>query len=78
MNKNAARISLALFFVIFFIEILRTNSQTAVQFNMVSQNLQTISEYLFSRYVVPFELLSLVLVGGIIGMLYIAGKEDDV
>lgn len=74
MNKNAARLALGLFFIIFFIEILRIN----VQFQPVTQNLVLISQYLFSKYVIPFELLSLILVGGIIGMLYIAGKEEEV
>lgn len=73
MNKNAARISLGLFFVIFFIEIIRIN----FTFQPVVQQINVVGSYLFSRYVIPFELLSLILVGGIIGMLYIAGKEDD-
>ncbi len=73
MNKNAARISLGLFFIIFFIEIVRIN----MTFQPVVQQINVIGAYLFSRYVIPFELLSLILVGGIIGMLYVAGKEDD-
>lgn len=47
------------------------------QFEMIQQNIQQISQFLFSEYVIPFELLSLVLVGGIIGMFYIAGKEEE-
>lgn len=73
MNKNAARVALGLFFIIFFIEILRIN----ISFVPVAQNISVIGTYLFSRYVIPFELLSLILVGGIIGMLFIAGKEEE-
>ncbi len=44
-------------------------------FTPVRQNITSISNYFFYTYIVPFELLSLIIVGGIIGMLYIAGRE---
>jgi NADH:ubiquinone oxidoreductase subunit 6 (subunit J) len=42
----------------------------------ISQNITAISNSLFGEYLVPFELISLILVGGIIGMLYISGREE--
>ena len=44
-----------------------------------SQNpaLETISELLFNRYVFPFELVSLVLLGGLIGAIVLARKDGD-
>lgn len=72
MNKALAIVASALFFIVFAIEA------AAIQGTFVpsTQNLTAISVELFSTYVVPFELLSLILVAGIIGMFYIAGRED--
>lgn len=72
MNKNVARLSVIFFFLVFFFEIINIKGN----FIPVSQNIAAISSGLFGNYVVPFELLSLILVGGIIGMLYIAGRDE--
>ncbi|MCL4336532.1 MAG: hypothetical protein M1393_02025 [Candidatus Thermoplasmatota archaeon] len=72
MNKKLASISATLFFIVFAIEIIRIPGT----FTPVSQNLNSIAIELFGNYVVPFEVLSLILVTGIIGMFYIAGRED--
>ena len=72
MNKKLAIVASALFLIVFSIEAV------AIQGSFIPtiQNLTNISVELFGTYVVPFELLSLVLVAGIIGMFYIAGRED--
>ncbi len=41
-----------------------------------TQNIAGISRALFGPYVVAFELLSVILVGAIIGMFYIAGRDE--
>lgn len=72
MNKALAIVASALFFIVFAIEAVTIQGT----FVPTTQNLTAISVELFSTYVVPFELLSLILVAGIIGMFYIAGRED--
>ncbi len=72
MNKTLAAVAAALFFVVFTLEAISIQGS----FTPVTQDLTSISVALFSTYVVPFELLSLILVAGIIGMFYIAGRED--
>lgn len=72
MNKNIARVSVILFFLVFLFEIIRIQGS----FIPIEQKISEISSGLFGQYVVPFELLSLILVGGIIGMLYIAGRDE--
>lgn len=72
MNKALAAVASALFFVVFTIEAISIPGT----FTPATQDLQSISVALFNTYVVPFELLSLILVAGIIGMFYIAGRED--
>jgi len=72
LNKNLYRIAAIIFFLVFFVEVIRIS----IPFTMVVQNLQSVSTLLFTTYLVPFELLSLILVGGIIGMFYIAGRES--
>lgn len=70
MNKKAF-FAVALFFLVFFVTLLRTS----VSFVEVNQDITVLSNQIFTAYVVPFELLSLILVGGIIGMLYITGRD---
>ena len=72
MNKVLAAVASALFLVVFAIEAISIQGS----FTPVTQDLTGISVSLFNTYVVPFELLSLILVAGIIGMFYIAGRED--
>ena len=72
MNKNIARVSAILFFLVFLFEIMQIQGS----FTPIEQKISEISSGLFGLYIVPFELLSLILVGGIIGMLYIAGRNE--
>lgn len=72
MNKRLALVASALFLIVFGLEAISIPGS----FTPVTQDLTSISVELFNTYVVPFELLSLVLVAGIIGMFYIAGRED--
>lgn len=72
MNKVTAFIASILFFlVIAFAEVTIPGSYTPFQ-----QNIAGISSLLFSTYIIPFELLSVVLVGGIIGMFHTAEDEE--
>ncbi len=68
----AAGSAVALFFLVILYEVLQISGTTTY----LSQNISEISSQLFGIYLVPFELISLILVGGIVGMLYIAGRED--
>ncbi len=62
----------ALFFIVFAIEAVSITGS----FIPTTQDLASVSVALFGTYVVPFELLSLILVAGIIGMFYIAGRDQ--
>ncbi len=42
---------------------------------LMTQNIGTIGTLLFTEYLIPFELISVILVGGIIGMLYVSGGD---
>ena len=72
MNKKLAMVASALFFIVFAIEAVSIQGS----FIPITQNLTSVSVALFGTYVVPFELLSLILVAGIIGMFYIAGRDQ--
>ncbi len=72
MNKYAAALASAFFFLVIFVEII----QISGSIERINQNITAISNSLFGEYLVPFELISLILVGGIIGMLYISGREE--
>ncbi len=72
MNRIIPAIASALFFIALGIEVFSIPGT----FSYYNENLGEISSELFSAYLVPFELISLMLVGGIIGMLYITGRED--
>ena len=71
MNKKAF-VAVAVFFLVFFVTMLRS----ITGFQEVSQNIGGVASSLFTTYIVAFELLSLILVGGIIGMLYITGRDE--
>ncbi len=74
MSKNLAyKASAILFFIVFAINVLQIKGS----FIPVSQDIASIGVNLFGIYVTPFELLSLILVGGIVGMFYITGKEEQ-
>lgn len=72
MNKRLAFVASALFFIVFALEAMSIQGS----FIPTTQDLTSVSVALFGTYVVPFELLSLVLVAGIIGMFYIAGRDQ--
>lgn len=72
-NKLAYKASAILFFIVFAINILQIKGS----FTPISQDIASIGVNLFGIYVTPFELLSLILVGGIVGMFYITGKEEQ-
>lgn len=72
MNKKLAIVASVLFFIVFAIEAVSIQGS----FTPTTQDLTSISVALFGTYVVPFELLSLILVAGIIGMFYIAGRDQ--
>jgi NADH-quinone oxidoreductase subunit J len=63
--------SVLFFLVIAFAEVTLTGSYTPYQ-----QSISGISSLLFSTYIIPFELLSVVLVSGIIGMFHTAEDEE--
>ncbi len=71
MNRKAF-LSVGVFFFVIFATIL----SSSLSFQESIQDIATIANTMFSSYIVAFELLSLILVGGIIGMLYITGRED--
>lgn len=72
MNKKLAIVASVLFFIVFAFEAVSIQGT----FVPTTQDITSISVALFGTYVVPFELLSLILVAGIIGMFYIAGREE--
>ncbi len=72
MNNKLSALAAGLFLVVFGIEVARIR----YDFTPTSQDIGQIGITLFGKYILPFELLSLILVAGIIGMFYIAGRED--
>ena len=62
---------------VFFLVIIGTLPRSITNFSEVVQNVTGIATDFYSTYVVAFELLSLILVGGIIGMFYITSREED-
>lgn len=72
MNKNLPRIAVILFFLVFFFAMIQIPGNIVPS----AESITRISTDLFGPYVVAFELLSVILVGGIIGMFYIAGRDD--
>ena len=72
MNKTLAAVASILFLIVFGLEVLRIQGS----FTPSSQNISLIGKELFSSYVVPFELLSLILVGAIAGMFYISWRDE--
>jgi NADH:ubiquinone oxidoreductase subunit 6 (subunit J) len=72
MNKKMAGLASAIFLFVFGFEVVSIQGS----FIPSSQDLNAIGMVLFNVYVVPFELLSLIMVAGVVGMFYIAGRED--
>lgn len=71
MNKIPAAISAVLFFIVMAVSVVSVSGS----YIPAQQNITSISKELFSTYLIPFELLSVVLVTGIVGMFHTA--EDD-
>ena len=71
--KNKAQKIAAIAFLIVIGANLLTISGT---FTRRSPDIASIGQLLFSTYVVPFELLSVLLVAAIIGVMYIVGDDE--
>jgi len=72
LNKNLSRLAVIFFFLVFFFAMI----QIPGNFVPTSQDIAGIGRSLFGPYVIAFELLSVILVGAIIGMFYIAGRDE--
>ena len=62
--------------VVFFIAMAISTVTISTSYEPAQQSITAISQILFSTYLIPFELLSVVLVGGIIGMFHTAEDEE--
>ncbi|MHB8371204.1 MAG: NADH-quinone oxidoreductase subunit J [Thermoplasmataceae archaeon] len=71
MNKIPAIVSAVLFFIVMAVEVF----QIPGSFIPNEQSISQIGILLMNEYIIPFELLSLILVAGILGMMHIS--EDD-
>ncbi len=71
MNKIPAIISAVLFFLVMAVAVISISGS----YIPTQQNLTQISTDLFNTYLIPFELLSVILVAGIVGVFHTA--EDD-
>jgi NADH-quinone oxidoreductase subunit J len=75
LNKKAAFSVTLIFIIVFLYEVVQITGSKYV-FTTQSQVISQISTGLFNSYLLPFELISMILVGSIIGVLYIAGRND--
>lgn len=75
MNKKGAFVVSLIFLIAFLYEVVQI-SGAQYTFAPQAQIISQISSGLFNNYLLPFELISMILVGGIIGVLYIAGREN--
>jgi NADH-quinone oxidoreductase subunit J len=71
LNKRSSALASALFFFVFLYQIINITGNVT----FVSQNLTVLSSALFSTYLIPFELISVILVGSIIAMFHVAGGK---
>ncbi|AGO61626.1 NADH dehydrogenase subunit J [Ferroplasma acidiphilum] len=71
MKNKAQKIAAIVFIIVIGINLLTINKSFAIK----PQDITDIGTLLFSTYIVPFELLSVLLVASIIGVMYIV--EDD-
>ncbi|MHB8396096.1 MAG: NADH-quinone oxidoreductase subunit J [Thermoplasmataceae archaeon] len=71
MNRKSSALASALFFLVFLVQLLKIGGDMT----LMTQNIGTIGTLLFTEYLIPFELISVILVGGIIGMLYVSGGD---
>ncbi|BAB60275.1 TVG1162330 [Thermoplasma volcanium GSS1] len=72
MNKYLALVSAALFFIATAIPVIVMPGT----FVPVSQDISLIGFSFFNVYIVPFELLSVIIVGAVIGVMYVARGEE--
>ncbi|HIH60859.1 MAG TPA: short chain dehydrogenase [Ferroplasma sp.] len=72
MKNRAQKIAAIAFIIVIGINLLSINKG----FIPKSQDLSSIGILLFSTYIVPFELLSVLLVASIIGVMYIVGDDE--
>lgn len=75
MNKKGAFAVTLIFIIAFLYEVIQISGAQYI-FSPHSQVISQISTGLFNSYLLPFELISMILVGSIIGVLYIAGRSD--
>ncbi len=71
MNKIPALLSALLFFIVMAVAVISISGS----YVPTQQDITSISKDLFNIYLIPFELLSVVLVAGIVGVFHTA--EDD-
>ncbi|PYB68021.1 hypothetical protein DMB44_05830 [Thermoplasma sp. Kam2015] len=72
MNKYLALVSVILFFIAVIVPVLMMSGT----FIPVSQNITFYGYDLFNQYIVPFELISVVIVGAILGIIYVARGDE--
>ncbi|MGC8608379.1 MAG: hypothetical protein ACP5UV_00735 [Thermoplasmata archaeon] len=68
MNKYISLITVILFFLAVAFPILLIQGS----FQPISQDISMIGTAFFNVYIIPFELLSLIIVGSVIGLMYVA------
>ncbi|WP_272940891.1 NADH-quinone oxidoreductase subunit J [Picrophilus oshimae] len=71
LRNKLQKIAIIVFFIIFAVNFAFIRGSFIIR----SQNISRIGTELFSTYIIPFELLSLILVAAIIGVMYIAWEE---
>ncbi len=72
MKNRFQKIAVILFLIVFGANILYIRGS----FIPKSQNISKIGMVLFSSYLIPFELLSVILVASIIGVMFIVRDEE--
>ncbi|MCY0851694.1 MAG: hypothetical protein OWQ34_03020 [Thermoplasma acidophilum] len=72
MNKYLALVAVILFFIAVIVPVLMMSGT----FIPVSQNITFYGYDIFNQYVVPFELISVIIVGAVLGVMYVA-KGDE-
>ncbi|MEM0139633.1 MAG: NADH-quinone oxidoreductase subunit J [Ferroplasma sp.] len=73
MKNKIQRIAVILFAIVIGINIATLSGS----FSPVPENLSSIGTLLFSTYLIPFELLSVLLVASIVGVLYIVRDDEQ-
>jgi NADH-quinone oxidoreductase subunit J len=76
IHNNLLFIGVVVFFGVLFFSIQRANFPVA-QSNLWGDNTHSIGELLFTQYVIPFELVSVLLTVAFIGAIVIAKREEE-